>query len=170
MYCRSMDDYVSKPVTAAKLKEVLVRWFKTDTAAWRGVQPVTQSKSDIPGGGSARQPGLLNFESLKETCGEDGAIELIGVFTSSTDTLLVRIYDAITAKDSTKLKSAAHELKGSCGSMGSTDMAALCKELEQCTVSQNWDLAPTLYMQLNSVYENVQAYCKELLDAYSPTA
>ncbi len=163
-----MDDYVSKPVTAAKLKEVLVRWFKTDTAAWRGVQPVSQNKSDS--GGSGRPPGLINYESLKETCGEDGAIELIGVFTSSTDTLLVRIYDAITAKDSIKLKSSAHELKGSCGSMGSTDMAALCKELEQCTVAQNWDLAPTLYMQLNSVYENVQAYCKELLDAYSPSA
>jgi signal transduction histidine kinase/HPt (histidine-containing phosphotransfer) domain-containing protein len=166
-----MDDYVSKPVTAAKLKEVLVRWFKTDSAAWRGVQPITSVKTDIINGGNARQPetGLLNFESLRDTCGEDGAIELIGVFTSSTDTLLARIYDAITAKDSAKLKSSAHELKGSCGSMGSTDMSALCKEIEQAALAENWDLSPTLYMQLHSIYENVQAYCKEILEAYSPT-
>ncbi len=166
-----MDDYVSKPVTAAKLKEVLVRWFKTDSAAWRGVQPITSVKTDIISGGGPRQPEpcLLNFESLRDTCGDDGAIELIGVFTSSTDTLLARIYDAITAKDSVKLKSAAHELKGSCGSMGSTEMSALCKEMEQAALAENWDLAPTLYMQIHSVYENVQAYCKEILEAYSPT-
>ncbi|RTL41509.1 MAG: response regulator [Candidatus Melainabacteria bacterium] len=162
-----MDDYVSKPVTAAKLKEVLLRWFKTDSAAWRGVQPA--QKNESPASVYVRPPGLLNFESLKETCGIDGAIELIGVFTSSTDTLLTRIYDAVTAKDSSKLKSAAHELKGSCGSMGSSDMAVLCKELEQTAVAQNWDLAPTLYMQLHSIYEQVQSYCKELLDTYTPT-
>jgi signal transduction histidine kinase/HPt (histidine-containing phosphotransfer) domain-containing protein len=166
-----MDDYVSKPVTAAKLKEVLVRWFRTDTAAWRNAQPPAPGQGDTVSGGSSRQPetGLLNFESLRDTCGEEGAMELLGVFTSSTDTLLVRIYDAISAKDSTKLKSAAHELKGSCGSMGSTEMSGLCKELEQCALAQNWDLAPTLYMQLHSTYENVQAYCKELMETYSPT-
>lgn len=126
-------------------------------------------QKDDGSAGSVRPPGLLNFESLKETCGIDGAIELIGVFTSSTDTLLARIYDSINAKDSTKLKAAAHELKGSCGSMGSTDMASLSKELEQSAIAQNWDLAPTLYMQLHSIYEQVQSYCKELLDAYTPT-
>ncbi|HEY9676869.1 MAG TPA: response regulator [Drouetiella sp.] len=163
-----MDDYVSKPVTAAKLKEVLLRWFKTDTNAWRGASMPASGKTEgTNSGAKPAETNLINFESLKDTCGEDGAIELIGVFTSSTDTLLNRIYDAIEIKDSTKLKAAAHELKGSCGSMGATDMAALSKELEQIALAQNWDVAPTLYMQLVSIYEAVQVYCKELVDAYT---
>ena len=169
-----MDDYVSKPVTAAKLKEVLVRWFKTDSAAWRSAQPANSTSirndtSTNPGAPSA-DSRLLNLEGLRDTCGDDGATELIGVFLSSTDTLLARLYDAITAKDSKALKAAAHELKGSCASMGSTDMSALSKELEQAAIAQNWDLSPTLYMQLNSCYESVQAYCKEILESFSSSS
>lgn len=160
-----MDDYVSKPVTGAKLKEVLVRWFRSDTAAWRGLDAIVEASAEKT---IQDQPNpaqrLLNYDGLRETCGPEGACELISVFLSSTDTLLARLTAGINSQDSQAVKATAHEMKGATASMGATSMSSVSKEMEQAAATEDWPLVITLFAQLNKNYEQVQEYCRKILD------
>jgi len=162
-----MDDYVSKPVTGAKLKEVLVRWFRTDTSAWRGLELPTPVLPELKADDETKPEQLINYDGLKETCGPEGACELIGVFISSTDTLMERLAANIQARDSKTVKATAHEMKGATASMGSTIMSSICKEIEAAALAENWPQVSTLYTDLGRVYEQVQEHCRKILEAAS---
>lgn len=108
---------------------------------------------------------LINFEQLKTSCGEDGAHELLGIFLDSTNNLFDRMESALAAKDAKQLKNLAHEMKGACASVGSVDMAAFSKSLEQAAMTDNWSESRRLVQTLKELFARVQAKCESIMES-----
>ncbi|HEY9776525.1 MAG TPA: response regulator [Planktothrix sp.] len=172
-----MDDYISKPVTAGKLQEVLARWVKADPgSAGRTTGEITLPLETVKGGimtqtpdggqpqspaRSAEQPPI-NIQALENACGEDGARELIEIFLDSTVNLLQRMDDALASKNGKMTKAHAHEMKGACASVGATEMSATSRQLEQAGLGEDWTQAATLIAELKSEFERVRNFCQGL--------
>jgi signal transduction histidine kinase/HPt (histidine-containing phosphotransfer) domain-containing protein len=171
-----MDDYVSKPVTAAKLKEVLLRWFKPDSNRWRGAREPMRGAVTMPTGGESKvqngstpqEPDAINMQALESACGSEGARELLEIFVHSTDDLFGRMNAALSAKDAKQLKSCAHEMKGACASIGAQDMAAISKNIEASALAENWADSGNLVRDLQASFVPVRAFCQRILQSSSP--
>jgi two-component system sensor histidine kinase/response regulator len=182
-----MDDYVSKPVTTAKVKDVLLRWFKSDSSSWRGTSgtlvPVASKgdsmnatfdsdgeqpkpKSPAPAKQqpvSAPSAEMINLKALESACGEDGAQELLEIFIDSTQDLFKRMDSALASKNAKSLKGNAHEMKGACGSVGANAMASISKNLEVSALAENWDLCSQLVRELKENFSSVRTFCEGVL-------
>jgi HPt (histidine-containing phosphotransfer) domain-containing protein len=171
-----MDDYISKPVTAAKLKEVLLRRLKFDHSVWsdnkeaRAEAIVRQGAAmmETPSSRPSGQPSkpvqqVIDWTTLESVCGEEGARELLEIFLDSTLSLFERMDQAFASRNGKQLKMNAHEMKGACASIGASDMSATSKELEQAALAEDWQQASSLLCELKADFEAVRAYCKSIL-------
>ena len=70
------------------------------------------------------------IRDLREMAGEEGYVQIRAEFLSSTERLLGAMARAAEAGDAEALRSAAHTLKGSSGSLGAAGLEAQCRELE----------------------------------------
>ncbi|MFO1372330.1 MAG: Hpt domain-containing protein [Candidatus Competibacteraceae bacterium] len=64
--------------------------------------------------------------------------------------------DAVPAGDSESLRQAAHSLKSSSANLGATQLAALCKELEQRGRERRLDGVAALLQEVDSNYARVR--------------
>ena len=104
-----MDDYVSKPLHRADLLAALQRQGPQDTS------PLSEKILR----------GIFDDDAPEELA------RLVEIFNESAPDSITRMRDALTAKNAPQLAMAAHTLKGSCGSLGSTTLRELCALLEK---------------------------------------
>jgi two-component system sensor histidine kinase/response regulator len=97
-----MDDYLAKPIAAAELVRVMDRVLAGRPAA----EPVP------PGRG--RSETLLDPATLLAVCDDDPTLlrELIRGFQADTSGALARVRDAVDQQDASRLREAAHALRG----------------------------------------------------------
>ena len=97
-----MDDYLAKPIAAAELFSVMDRVLAGPPAA----------ESEPPSLG--RPETLLDPATLLAACDDDATLlrELIQVFQADTPGALARVRDAVDQRDTSRLREAAHELRG----------------------------------------------------------
>jgi len=107
----------------------------------------------------------INLQALKETCGEDGAQELLQIFLDSTEDLFGRMNRANETRDSKSLKAAAHEMKGACGSVGANKMAAISRSLESAALAEDWSSCSKLIGELQSSFLSVRRFCEGVLSS-----
>ncbi len=74
---------------------------------------------------------------------------------------LVALREAVEAGDARSLERVAHTLKGSCGSMGATRMAAIGAELMDAARSVELSAAPRLLFVLEEEFGRVCAALEE---------
>jgi len=110
-----MDAYVTKPVTVDALGRVLSRLIVT-TPARPSVEVLNPSTIDTLRDLDRECPTLLAELADAFIC---GAAEQIAV-----------LHDAVSTSDFPAAARAAHQLRGSCGAVGATAMAALAAEIE----------------------------------------
>jgi signal transduction histidine kinase/HPt (histidine-containing phosphotransfer) domain-containing protein/BarA-like signal transduction histidine kinase len=144
-----MDDYLSKPVTSEKLLKILARWLgkpsdqsetqhaKADATGDSIENVIASTFSMQKEGWSDQKPLPLNWKGLQESCGEDGALEILRIFISSSSEIINRLERAVVICDLSEIKSATHELKGASASVGSLSLANTCKQLEDLTNTQS---------------------------------
>lgn len=139
-----MDDYISKPVDAKKLQNVLLKWLAVQALEQSQVQmpaaeEVSHHESDpdeVPSHTISEDP--LNIKRLQRTCGDDVAREILEVYLSAAETLMEGIEVARTKRDARAIESIAHQLQGSSAAIGATEMVRLSRKLEDLAVSNNW--------------------------------
>jgi CheY-like chemotaxis protein len=170
-----MDDYISKPVTAAKLNEVLSRWLPRSTSDTSQQNLPSANDLVVPAFfGHKRseskkwddsQPPPINWQGLQQSCGEDGALEILRIFVDSSRVILQRLEVAIEAKDAGALKAAAHELKGATASVGSLNMSSVCKKLEEMAKDKsiNFIQAGELFKELKGLFDIVISFSQRIL-------
>ena len=179
-----MDDYISKPVTTAKLREVLLRWFryeqtqqdalgientvvgeiaKMDPNMMQGDGSNTLDAETKYGGRTDGAIPPLNWESLQTTCGEEGARELLQIFLDSSVDLINRLQKAISEENVRGLQSAAHEMKGACSAVGAFSMCEPAKMLEDDAAKSDWPKAQANLNQLEVGFKTVQGFCHSIL-------
>ena len=113
-----MDDYLSKPVTQARLMAVLARWLGTGSGDQQGQAAASES--------------VVDREQLAAATGGDEELmrEILDIFAAGLPALVARIADAAESEDYPRLAAAAHELKGSAANVGAKRLARIAAEIE----------------------------------------
>ncbi|MDP9393614.1 MAG: Hpt domain-containing protein [Actinomycetota bacterium] len=155
-----MDDFLTKPVRAEVLEDVL-----------RDIETRAGRPQRAPDGASAGEAETVPadtfdrrvLDELREALGDtDGAFvrELVDAFTAQAPGLVEQIEQAIAAGDREALRFSAHTLKGSSGSVGAVRLAALSDRLEHQDEGLS-DLPPvvaSVHVELRAVVETLQNY------------
>ena len=107
----------------------------------------------------------INLAQLGDTFGDEAEFlaEMYGIYVEDAGNRLAELDSALAADDSEKVKSTAHTLKGSSGSVGAERMSALAAELEQVDCAQDRPQVQDLAAALHAEFEAVQAFVKEFV-------
>lgn len=147
---RGMDDYLSKPFSPDQLYGVLARWLPESWLTERrlseqgGQQPetvVTEPSIAAPlinpqgvdgalpvpkGAIEIDQQVIRQLRELREGL----LLRIIGLFRSSSPTLLTQLEAAVAQRDADLLYKTAHNFKNSAANLGLVELAAACRECE----------------------------------------
>ncbi len=125
-----MDDYLSKPIVRKALAEKLRRWLP---GAGTEEEDEAEKTARAPEPAGSRAIDAARLEVLRELgrrANHDLVGELSQLFLERGPRGLVRVRQALAAQDFAAAEQAAHSLKGTCGNLGATRMAALAAALE----------------------------------------
>ena len=123
-----MDDYLSKPVKAYELAEILHRWSTPSVET----TPAAPSHISTPAAEEIIDSAVLNsLRDLQQEGSPDLVGELIDLYLNDTQARLAELHTAIKQEDTQALRRVLHTLKGSSNNLGVRGMAALCSELEK---------------------------------------
>ncbi|TAK12983.1 MAG: sensor histidine kinase, partial [Acidobacteria bacterium] len=140
-----MDGYLAKPIDRLDLFAA-VEEEQEDPAA---LEPrVSTVGPDVP---------QFDEAELVERLGGDREIlrEVVTIFRHSTPDLIEEIRTAIDGRDLTRLRSAAHTLKGAAGNLSAKRVAALALELESASRASDIALAAHYFPRLAAETEEL---------------
>ena len=141
-----MNDYISKPVTVARLKETLQLWLKENERLITSdaIEKDTQTDSD----------DILQYATLPlldsavyynlQTVMEADFLPLIRRFLSGAPKRFQEIQQAYTDRDKDVLMRAADTLRLSSSQLGASQLSELCLLLRQSAYAGRFDQAETL--------------------------
>jgi len=117
-----MDDFLTKPLDVARLRDVLNR-FSLNSSHWG-------SNSEVIG--AEPESGPLDWRRINDIADGDGefARELVQTFLDSTREALDEATAAWQQHDRSALARAAHKLKGASGNVGAQKLQTLAQHLE----------------------------------------
>jgi two-component system sensor histidine kinase/response regulator len=169
----TMDDYLTKPITAGKVDAHLRRWISPGGGATTGRQ------DDAAACGPAQRLHDAMSGRLGQFLGDDGlADQMLGarLLRSVLDNLPGKLADlaqSLQQRDVPRLASTAHTLKGMCQNIGATDLADLCDELPAHTRGGRDREAAQALARIEAAGHEVLAAATQLLSQGSaprPTA
>ena len=156
-----MDDYVAKPVSREELDAVLKRWIPPQTPDGTrrdGAKAAAPAQKTAPGDVAAGEPvDRRVLEDLRELGGDELVEELIQTFLEDAPAHLRALREAVRGGEAPGVRRLAHALKGSCGSMGTTEMARLSETLERAGASGDLSGAEELLGRLEEEFGRVGA-------------
>ena len=166
-----MNDYISKPFKAEKLKKVIKRWFNP---ANKNVSTLTEMKgserkintetNQIQDSGSRKPENQwgrqissavqhINLDFLREISdnNEEFYKQFILLFLTNTPLSLESIYEGIRESNWEKIRQSAHKIKPSFSYIGLKELSTCAAEIEACAKNkENLSKISELYKHLNS--------------------
>jgi HPt (histidine-containing phosphotransfer) domain-containing protein len=119
-YEAGMDDYMPKPFSLVKLREMLQKWV-TQTSSKNIKENTVEPVSDLP------DIDVDLVQNLQQLMG-DAYDDLVETFVERSAILVVEMANNKNNMD--KLIREVHSLKGSSGTMGATKLSSICAEFE----------------------------------------
>jgi HPt (histidine-containing phosphotransfer) domain-containing protein len=150
-----MDDYVSKPVSAERLREVLERWSRR---ARQAPPPAAERPADAQATGG---PAPLDLMHLVDYLGEAEIRGILKVFVDDMGDHVARLRPALLDKRADAV-ALAHSIKGASGNVSAEEMAGLAGQVERAAQRGDWDDAMVACHYLDKAYARVRLY----LDAW----
>lgn len=137
-----MDDYLSKPVRVEELQTALLhsRPLQSSTKTVQAIveAPITITEEAPPTPSESGQPpqqmGTLDAEaltSLRESVGDEFFGELLDVFLVDSQAMLDELRAAVSVGQGEVVRRVAHTLKSNSKSFGATQLAEVCRRVEQ---------------------------------------
>ena len=124
-----MDDYLSKPVKADALREMLGRWVKpADSPAPDVVS--SNGSAGAKNGGAIDRSVISGLREMQQPGKPDFVTEVIDLFLDDAALQLDQLREALSADDRPARRRLAHLIKGSSANIGADRMAKLLEELE----------------------------------------
>jgi HPt (histidine-containing phosphotransfer) domain-containing protein len=126
-----MDDYLSKPFTAAQVNEILGRWLprretRVEPAAVSPVATqVERSATTVLDRSRLEQIRALRGAGMPSVLGR-----VIKLFLDGAPGQIAVLRAAAAAADAARLREVAHSLKSASANLGATDFSDGCRELE----------------------------------------
>jgi CheY-like chemotaxis protein len=171
-YClaNGMDDYLTKPASAAALRTTLYRWIGTD-ANRAGSGPTWEIVMERPPMDPAQLAALPLIDeaaigALRDPdLGGDPEflVEVVEAFLGDSPPRIEALKSSVAAGDADTLGRAAHSLKGSSGNFGAARMQALCADIERLARAGQTETLGPLVGQLDIEYERVADRLIELV-------
>jgi CheY-like chemotaxis protein len=129
-----MDDYVTKPIDAARLSVVLGSWLRSDGATNDAAAPTRQAVH-----APDSKPEAIDMNRMTELFGDDHAVidDILTVFQKSLQPLYQRIKQEVRVHGQA-LNGLAHELRGAATNVGALSLAELASRLKGTVASGNW--------------------------------
>jgi Amt family ammonium transporter len=151
-----MDDYLSKPLNADKLIELIESQLPNDAAAHSSGPRSEPAKIALPDSSGSPTKGLnlarpaFDFEMLLKQWGGDKALilSLIPKFQSQAQKELEQIEQSIAAGDAERTRQLAHGLKGSASYLCASGIRELAAQLEVMGREGDLSEADMLLMKL----------------------
>jgi CheY-like chemotaxis protein/HPt (histidine-containing phosphotransfer) domain-containing protein len=156
-----MDDYVTKPLTHAALREVLRRWWPA--ADGRGTHERATADVATPPPESAKESATRSgtrSTSPEPAVDRPPSSAVAQVFLRVVPEQLALLSAAVERGELAEVRRAAHKLKGACLAVREPSMAQLCARLE----TQPQDGAATC-RQLRRELEDVAERMQRVVDA-----
>ncbi len=157
-----MDDYISKPVSQKELAGVVGRWSATPSPAAQPVPEKNPAVEEMPAIDASR------LDELAELGDEEDPHWLTTIlqrFEEDASSRVVKLVVAAETGNAKDLEQVAHALKGSCGNVGATTMAAIAHQLQilarSGTVDGAGDLIAALEREFARVKADLGAYATE---------
>jgi len=121
-----MDDYLSKPIRAAALREILDRWLLAPS------EPAPAG----PRASGANEPDmdaevLAELRELGGTAGPEVLAEILTTFLREGEQRLAVLRSALDSENWHDLGRAAHALKGASATVGARGLSSSCARLER---------------------------------------
>ena len=131
-----MDDYLAKPVDAARLKALLATWLPEPAPL---AQPMPLPAMTGQSAVAEADPPAIDLQRLSDLFGDDLAVidELLTLFQQSLAPLSERLQREVRER-SRNLQSLAHELRGSASNVGALPLAELARKLESSAPAGDW--------------------------------
>ncbi|CAN5711213.1 hypothetical protein BH10CYA1_BH10CYA1_06470 [soil metagenome] len=133
-----MDDYISKPVTSAKLKEVLDRWLPQSDFAAQDEDAQRESEQPV----MPIAPLQHYNEKIAEwerSMGREIALELMTEFTGGIQGTIEELQLHLSQGDMTEVRSTAHRLKGLCLNLFGEENSKLIEQIDLDAKQGDWD-------------------------------
>jgi CheY-like chemotaxis protein len=151
-----MDEYISKPISQERLREVVRSLGRQPDGAVTGesdpsgIPPTTEDASVSPP--AADGPPTIDREGLLARVESDLELlsTLVGVFRADRPNLMGAIEVALQTKDARALGDAAHTLKGALSVFGVEPARSLAERLEKLGREGRLDAAPDLVDRLGA--------------------
>ena len=164
-HAAGMNDYLSKPFRQHQLLEMLKRWIPEVVGA---ASEAVESEKRVDGAHRA-MPDEAGEPSVSASADDEvldaSALEsililnkpellnrVIDIYLDTTPELIDEIHAAVARRDAQRLKAAAHSLKSASANLGASDVATLCRGLEEAALQQRMDEAPALDARLGKAY------------------
>mgnify|MGYP000899868575 CR=1 FL=1 len=170
-----MDDYLSKPFEQEQLIAVLERWLPagerpvpTPAAPSPPISPPPAGAEVVapaepafpvasdPTSSPLARSALDQIRALQRPGAPDLLHKIIGLYLESSPQLLRQMREAVAAEDGEALRQAAHSLKSSSANLGATQLAAVCKQLEQRGREQRLTDSAELLRELETRYRQTR--------------
>lgn len=153
-----MDDYLSKPVSLARLGETLRRWMTKSGEAPAAPGAVDETQNPA----ASDQP--INLDLMRELFGEiDGTAKgLLDRFSETTGSLLTELGRAATVRDATGAREAAHSIKGAARSAGAPEVAEHAAQIEAAAKAVDWQTVDDRLPKLATAFERAARFIAEL--------
>jgi protein-histidine pros-kinase len=155
-----MDGYVSKPLQAGELYEVI-----EDVASGepKGAGQKAAETATAPGASSGVS-AVVNLAAALERTGGDMDLlrELAGVFCTDCPRMLAHVRIALDERDGKRLKEAAHALKGAVGVFDPAGAYATALSLESLDVCRDQAGAEQIFLRLQEQIDRLVPALEEL--------
>lgn len=151
-----MNDYLTKPVTVDKLKQVLQKWInEKEVAAAQQAETLPASPAFISNDDASPPLDLTFLNNLTDNNAETKQ-RLFSLFFENASKSIATLEDAPIGTE--EWKKAAHKLKGSAASLGAFPFSTICADAEFAELGSNKE---EILDQINACYNNVREYCEK---------
>jgi signal transduction histidine kinase/CheY-like chemotaxis protein/HPt (histidine-containing phosphotransfer) domain-containing protein len=149
-----MDDYLTKPVALARLREVLEAWLPRVGAA-PAAEPVR----------------VLDVAVLQRLVGDEPAIlhEFLADYARTAARAVAELHAAAAVKDHAQVAATAHKLKSSSRSVGALPLGDLCAELENAGKRNDGPAVERCMAQFETLFAEVEKELAPLLPVEKKT-
>ena len=155
-----MDEYISKPVKANRLKTALEQCCELRAAVAAVVSHPMSTNGSFH---AAVEPAVLNRDSLDalkslQSEGDDGFLkEMIELFIADTPARLADMDAALEKGQQQDFVRAVHSIKGASANFGADDLHDLCAEIEQMGRAGRMAETSDKVVELHGEFERVRA-------------
>ncbi len=146
-----VDDYLTKPMQLAVLREALARWLP---------EPVEGEATNVRGhetGESKASGDVIDQAAMSRSLGADEGfrVRILARFLESTPSVVESMKAAAARDDHDQVRGLAHRLKGTSRMVGALMLGDVCEELEQVGTAEDAAAIGDGLARLQISYEDV---------------